>query len=105
MTILIIIFVIIGLSLLILAHEAGHFICSKFFGVRVDEFGIGFPPRIFAWRPTKNKVTVVYQESETDKLLCGTILVEGKDIGNHLAGVCADTRKGEILSIEVEVAN
>jgi hypothetical protein len=51
------------------------------------------------------KVTVTYQESETDTLHCGTILVEGNDVGNHLAGVCADTRKGEILSIEVEVAN
>ena len=44
MTILI---VIISLSLLILVHEAGHFFAAKFFGVRVDEFGLGFPPRIF----------------------------------------------------------
>lgn len=41
------IFIIIALSLLILAHEAGHFFSAKFFKVRVDEFGIGFPPRIF----------------------------------------------------------
>ena len=70
--------------------------------------GINYEPeaeQIEVLNRTTYKVTVVYQESETDKLLCGTILVEGKDIGNHLAGVCADTRKGEILSIEVEVAN
>ena len=48
MTILIVLFVIIGLSVLILAHEGGHFVCSKLFGLKVDEFGIGFPPRIFA---------------------------------------------------------
>lgn len=40
--------VIIGLSFLILAHEAGHFLVAKFFKLRVDEFGFGFPPRIFA---------------------------------------------------------
>lgn len=41
----IIIFVII-LSLLILIHELGHFVVAKLFGVQVDEFGIGFPPKI-----------------------------------------------------------
>jgi regulator of sigma E protease len=45
---LIIVLVIIGLSLLILGHEAGHFFTAKLFGVKVEEFGIGFPPRIFA---------------------------------------------------------
>jgi regulator of sigma E protease len=47
---LIIIIVIIGLSLLILGHEAGHFLVAKLFGLKVDEFGFGFPPRIFAIR-------------------------------------------------------
>lgn len=40
--------VIIGLALLIIIHEAGHFAAAKFFGIRVDEFGFGFPPRIFS---------------------------------------------------------
>lgn len=43
------ILVIVGLSLLILGHEAGHFFVAKLFGLKVDEFGFGFPPRIFAW--------------------------------------------------------
>jgi regulator of sigma E protease len=45
---LIVVIVIIGLSLLILGHEAGHFFAAKLFGLKVDEFGFGFPPRIFA---------------------------------------------------------
>ncbi|HUC01748.1 MAG TPA: M50 family metallopeptidase [Candidatus Paceibacterota bacterium] len=53
---LIIILVIIGLSVLILGHEAGHFFAAKAFGLKVDEFGIGFPPRMAAWRP-KNSET------------------------------------------------
>jgi regulator of sigma E protease len=44
------IFVIIGLSLLILGHEAGHFFVAKLFKLRVDEFGFGFPPRMLAKR-------------------------------------------------------
>jgi len=34
------------LAVLILAHELGHFATAKAFGVRVDEFGLGFPPRL-----------------------------------------------------------
>jgi regulator of sigma E protease len=47
---LIILIVIIGLSLLILGHEAGHFFAAKAFGLKIDEFGFGFPPRITAWK-------------------------------------------------------
>jgi regulator of sigma E protease len=43
----IIIFIIV-LVALILVHEFGHFIVAKKSGIRVDEFGFGFPPR--AWR-------------------------------------------------------
>ena len=39
--------IIIGLAVLILAHEFGHFIAAKIFNVKVEEFGIGYPPRIF----------------------------------------------------------
>src|SRR3989344_8670702 len=35
------------LALLIFVHEFGHFIVAKKSGVRVDEFGFGFPPRIW----------------------------------------------------------
>jgi regulator of sigma E protease len=31
---------------LILTHELGHFIAGKLQGVRIEEFGIGFPPRL-----------------------------------------------------------
>lgn len=43
-----ILYVIIALSLLILAHELGHFAAAKLFGVRVEEFGFGFPPRLIS---------------------------------------------------------
>ena len=35
------------LFVLILVHEWGHFIAAKKVGMRVDEFAIGFPPRLF----------------------------------------------------------
>jgi len=51
----IIIFIIV-LGLLVLVHELGHFLFAKKAGVRVDEFGFGYPPRAVTlgdWRGTK----------------------------------------------------
>jgi regulator of sigma E protease len=38
------------LGLLVLVHEFGHFIAAKWAGIRVEEFGLGLPPRIFGVR-------------------------------------------------------
>ncbi|MDP2629637.1 MAG: M50 family metallopeptidase [Candidatus Harrisonbacteria bacterium] len=43
-----ILILIIGISALILLHELGHFLAAKSYGIRVDEFGFGFPPRLFS---------------------------------------------------------
>lgn len=40
---------------LVIVHEAGHFIAARRGGVEVEEFGIGFPPKIWAKKiKTKN---------------------------------------------------
>jgi len=45
----IVLFLII-LAALVFVHELGHFVTAKLFGIRVDEFAIGFPPRVFGWK-------------------------------------------------------
>ena len=47
MLITIIAFIVI-IIVLILAHEVGHFVTAKASGVRVDEFGLGFPPQLLS---------------------------------------------------------
>ncbi len=47
MLLTIIVFILI-LGLLIFSHEFGHFIAAKKAGMKVEEFGFGFPPRIFS---------------------------------------------------------
>jgi len=42
-----IIIFIVSLAILVLVHEFGHFIVAKKAAIRVDEFGIGFPPRVW----------------------------------------------------------
>src|SRR3990172_2319031 len=39
---------LIVIAVLILAHEIGHLITAKASRVRVDEFGLGFPPRLLS---------------------------------------------------------
>jgi len=46
MLLTIIVFILI-LGLLIFSHEFGHFISAKKAGIKVEEFGFGFPPRVF----------------------------------------------------------
>lgn len=62
----ILIFVVI-LGLLVFVHELGHFIVARRNGIRVDEFGFGFPPRICG----------VVQDEKTGKY---RIVWGGKDI-------------------------
>ncbi|MDD3085397.1 MAG: RIP metalloprotease RseP [Candidatus ainarchaeum sp.] len=49
----IIVFILV-LSLLVFVHEFGHFFSARRLGVRAEEFGFGFPPRIFGVYKDKN---------------------------------------------------
>ncbi len=53
----ILIFFIILIAL-ILVHEFGHFIVAKKSGVRVDEFGIGFPPKVWGKKIGETEYTI-----------------------------------------------
>lgn len=47
---------IISLSVLVFFHEVGHFLMAKIFKVKVEEFGIGYPPRIGGFVFNKRKL-------------------------------------------------
>lgn len=52
MTVLIFILLI---SVLIIVHELGHYLVARWSGVKVEEFGLGYPPRalkLFRWKGT-----------------------------------------------------
>jgi len=38
---------LLGITILVTIHELGHFLPAKLFGMRVEEFSIGFPPRVY----------------------------------------------------------
>ncbi|MFH1822764.1 MAG: RIP metalloprotease RseP [Patescibacteria group bacterium] len=66
MLVTIIIFLIL-LSVLVFVHELGHFLMARRYGVKAEEFGFGFPPRIWGiyrnkegkWQQVKGKREVI----------------------------------------------
>jgi len=54
MFITIIIFLLV-LSVLVFAHEWGHFWTARRLKIRAEEFGLGFPPRVFGWQVIRGK--------------------------------------------------
>ncbi|MCV9389388.1 RIP metalloprotease RseP [Reichenbachiella ulvae] len=40
----------LGLSILVGLHELGHLLAAKAFGMRVEKYSIGFPPKIFGFQ-------------------------------------------------------
>ena len=77
MIIAIIIFILI-LGFLVFVHEFGHFILAKKLGVKVEEFGIGFPPAI--WK--KKKGETVYSINLIP--LGGFNKLYGEEAGEHI---------------------
>lgn len=80
---------LIILSVLVLIHELGHFLVAKKFGIKVEEFGFGFPPRAFGikkgetiysinWLPIGGFVKL-YGEDEAG---AGRIKVQKSTIGH-----------------------
>lgn len=51
-----IIFIIV-LSIIVFVHELGHFVMAKRAGMKVEEFGFGFPPRLWGHTPKNSETT------------------------------------------------
>src|SRR5215207_7687761 len=41
---------LLSLSFLVAIHEMGHLLAAKYFGMRVEQFSIGFPPKLWSFR-------------------------------------------------------
>lgn len=72
------------LTLLVFIHELGHFSAARYFKIRVDEFAIGFPPRIWSFMKNGTRFALniiplggyvkIHGESESDELTSDSIL-------------------------------
>lgn len=77
------------LSILILVHEFGHFLVAKLTGMKVLEFGLGFPPRILGkkikgtifslnWIPFGGFVRIFGQEAIDERIKKGAFWAQSK---------------------------
>lgn len=85
------------LSLLVFAHEFGHFFVARIFKVRVDEFGIGFPPRMWG----KKKGNTVYSINWIP--LGGFVRLKG-EAGEHAHDADSFARKPVYARASIAVA-
>ena len=103
-----IILLILVLAILVLSHEFGHFIVAKLSGIKVEEFGLGLPPRIFGrkigdtiysinWIPFGGFVRI-FGESETPTD------GEGKEFNDNSDNKEAFVNKPKLIQAGVIVA-
>ncbi|MFZ0889092.1 MAG: RIP metalloprotease RseP [Candidatus Binataceae bacterium] len=70
---------VVILGLLIIVHEAGHFVMAKRCGVRVIRFSIGYPPKVFGFRRGETEYAVGAVP------LGGYVRMLGDEIGENLS--------------------
>lgn len=59
MTILFVLAAILMLGIMVTVHEFGHFFAARITGIPVRAFGIGFGPKLFAWKSKKHETEFV----------------------------------------------
>ncbi len=61
MTLMTFFYFIVGLGLLVFIHELGHFLVAKWCGIRVEQFSLGFGPKIlgFTWGETEYRISIL----------------------------------------------
>lgn len=90
---------------LILAHELGHFVTAKASRVRVDEFGLGFPPRLLSIKRGETRYSLnaiplggfVKMAGEEDPKVPGSLASKG--IGTRLLILSAGSLMNALLPL------
>ncbi|HJL04810.1 MAG TPA: RIP metalloprotease RseP [Polyangiaceae bacterium LLY-WYZ-15_(1-7)] len=52
-----IVLIIVGISVLVIVHETGHYLAARAFGMRVLRYSIGFGPTLFKYKPKDSPTT------------------------------------------------
>lgn len=94
-----IILFLIVLAFLILVHELGHFWAAKKSGVRVEEFGIGFPPRLWGVKKGETLYSInLIPFGGFVKMLGENTLEEGIDAEDSLAAKSRWAQAGVLVA-------
>ncbi len=94
MDILTIVAFVAVLGPLILLHEIGHFVGAKLTGVRVEEFGFGWPPRLFTFWQSPSRLTVGGRSIITPK---NFRLAYNLQVGQHVEATVSQDEQFDTL--------
>lgn len=86
------------LLVLVVIHEFGHFFTARWFGVKVLEFGVGFPPRAFGFYTGRTTV-LIDQETQFVNLEKAADL----NSGQFIRVSSAENAEGNLVARIVEV--
>ncbi|MDO8672833.1 MAG: RIP metalloprotease RseP [Dehalococcoidia bacterium] len=96
---------VIVLGILVFVHELGHFLTAKRAGVKVLEFGFGYPPRLFAVRRNETDYSInllplggfVRLLGEEDPSEPGSLASRG--VWTRFVVLCAGSAMNAILAV------
>lgn len=95
--------VILILGVLVVVHEWGHFIVARLFGIRVDEFSLGFGPRAIRlgqrgdteynvrWIPLGGYVKIAGMDPDEEPILRARDKIVGRDKETELPLIAENT--------------
>lgn len=100
---------IFTLLALVLIHEFGHFLLAKKFGIKVEEFGVGIPPRAWGkkvgetlisvnWLPFGGFVRLLGEDEVDKKILLDKRSFASQKVGKRIAVVIAGILMNLFLS-------
>lgn len=49
---------LLSISILVAVHEMGHLLAAKYFGMRVEQFSIGFPPKLISFKKGETEYAI-----------------------------------------------
>lgn len=75
------------LSILVVIHELGHFLVAKKLGIKVEEFGIGFPPRAWGKKIGETVYSINWLPVGGFVKLYGEDQAGGGKIGKNVSGL------------------
>jgi regulator of sigma E protease len=86
------------ISVLVVVHELGHLFAARWYGIKVLEFGLGYPPRLFGIRTGKTRVAI-------DGLtrFIGVEGINGLDVGSLVKLSTVEGIDGQLVARTVRV--
>jgi len=91
---------VVVLGILIFVHELGHFILAKRFGIQVDEFAFGYPPRLLKLWQEKGKIVL---NGKTLTLGRRTRVPRQVEVGKRVVYTSRREPNGEEVVTQLEV--